>query len=633
MVGVNNYILVKLYNAFLDASLKFDSYVSSSFYYYEDIRLLSLISFILWIFIGFEYMRKAYDVNMLESIRYKCGKAVVVWGSQLFVLFQMSIISSVNVGAYVYLGFKKLNNNGLPVSDIQTFFIWDIVIMSLSAIALGVIISRLKNRIIGYAIIVLIVLLIIPQLGGFWNDLQSMYGIPVFTVIDLINPISRNSLAVLDPLYGLTVEGFRKFSMILMLISMIYINTIQELKGRLSRIIVSSCALVMAAICIFNIYNKGSVLVAGNTPYSSISSMNDYIDDDSCKENEKASFCVTKYNMKFDLDKELTAVVDMDIDASENDEDLKFTLYRGYKINSLTDGRDDINYDRDGDYIVIKNGATKNKKIHVEYKGNSPMFYSNTKSAFLPQMFAFYPKAGLHSIYDENRKLSSFLEDETEFKVSVSGPKCVSNLQGSNNQFYGFARGFSLIGGRCEERVKNGIKVLAYPLDASSYDVADCLTSEDLNSELEEINKFLDTNIKLDYSEKKVIAIPENLGFNSNMNCFYDCGDCIYMSNSLYAWDVIRNELEKHSGKENLRESVLSVAPSRDTDLQELENSDESDDSAQRDEEDMQYDKVYSLYIEKMQQYGVQKVNQKIMKYLLDDTCEMDEIEYLNSIK
>ena len=206
MLGINNVVLYRLYNTFLASKVLGSSYVTSSFFYFLDIEFFSVITFILWMFIGFEYMRKSYDVNMIECIRFHCGKVKTILGSQCCTLLLMSAFVSINIGVYIFLGYKNLNSFDMPLKDVVNFYVWDIVVMSISACALGAIVSKLKNRMIGYAVIILIVGLTIPQLSGFWNDFQNMYKIPVFGLIDLINPISNNSTSVPDPLYGLSVE-------------------------------------------------------------------------------------------------------------------------------------------------------------------------------------------------------------------------------------------------------------------------------------------------------------------------------------------------------------------------------------------------------------------------------------------
>ena len=162
----------------------------------------------------------------------------------------------------------------------------------------------------------------------------------------------------------------------------------------------------------------------------------------------------------------------MDVTPLESDDVYRFTLYRTYRIHRVIDENGtELPFTQDGDYFTITpDQATK--KITVEYKGYSPMFYSNRQGICLPGCFPYYPWAGYKQIYyatpDAESELVSFIPrtdlPEASFSVSLSSKYPVFTNMGisrSKEPISGTANALSLMSGMLETQELSGYDMIS----------------------------------------------------------------------------------------------------------------------------------------------------------------------------
>lgn len=134
--------------------------------------------------------------------------------SQMMVLIVLALIQMLNASIYFVLGYKLMPLSKWVQSDIIGIFITDICLLSLAAIAIGYLLSKLSNRFFAYAVMVVFLFLLMPNITDVLLDWQIEFHVPIFTIRDLIYLLPYDLDAVPDYLYGKPVEMYHFFGMI-----------------------------------------------------------------------------------------------------------------------------------------------------------------------------------------------------------------------------------------------------------------------------------------------------------------------------------------------------------------------------------------------------------------------------------
>lgn len=193
--------------------------------------------------------------------------------------------------------------------------------------------------------------------------------------------------------------------------------------------------------------------------------------------DEEAGFRVLKYEMELSALFHLRAKVNMAIDRQDLSE-YKFTLYREYDITKVTDQNgNSLSYVREGDYFTVYPDEVPLTNIYIEYSGSGDPFCADLSTVHLPSGFAFYPMAGYHPIYEDERYGVDFynrihLPETTEYHVAIHtmGTVYSSLNREDGNSFSGVSDGFFLLKGMVETDVINGVTFYYpsnYPVDGN----------------------------------------------------------------------------------------------------------------------------------------------------------------------
>lgn len=192
--------------------------------------------------------------------------------------------------------------------------------------------------------------------------------------------------------------------------------------------------------------------------------------------SEEALFEVKDYIMDISINRQLQASITMQIDRKDLDYYL-FTLYHGYKIHDIKDAHgNELEYERDGDYLKIWNIQGKLSQISVTYSGYSKLLYSTSQGVYLPGYFAYYPIPGYHPVYDSekadyipiaNRPLAHFL-----INLHVSEPVFCALPEIRKNVYEGEAEGVTLIGSIFAKKIEvDGCQVVYSSLELRDEDI------------------------------------------------------------------------------------------------------------------------------------------------------------------
>lgn len=255
------------------------------------------------------------------------------------------------------------------------------------------------------------------------------------------------------------------------------------------------------------------------------------------RRNEDAGFRVIKYEMELSALFCLSAKVNMTIDRQDLAE-YKFTLYREYDIINVTDQNgNSLPYIREGDYFIVYPNESPVDNIRVEYLGSGEPFCSDLSTIHLPSGFAFYPMAGYHPIYEDERHGVDMynrihLPKTTEYFVTIHtiGTVYSSLNREKGNSFSGVSDGFFLLKGLVETDVVDGVTFYypsIYPQDGN---IAEWRETE--RNFITQLNDIYDDFEELDSIREGMVIVMdwEYFNFFELSSVFSDHITAIYFS-------------------------------------------------------------------------------------------------------
>lgn len=627
MIFINNYLMYKIVSSFQNAAKQ--GRIADSMYFYGDMGVLCFVLMVVPMFMGFEWIRKSRNCS-IKVIAKTTKQVNIIELNQIIVMCILFLLHILNIGTCLVLGFWKYGMNNMVISEIVRIFICDFLLLPFAAFAMGILMSHIKNRYVGYSLIVAVCMCCLPTteivLSNFYKDTK----LPVYILSDFFNMIPPDMTATYDPLYGFPTEEYRILEKLIWIITAILFEIFCYMKGRekWKRFVCFNSGLICVVLIGFNIINKGSVLRMDNYAKSGVVETYSYYSKNN--QNEKtADFSISTYNMELCFEKELCAKVEMNIKEKCVLDKYIFTLHHGYQIESIKNEKDELlEYERCGDYFTVKNDSKKRiEKINIIYTGHSETFYSNSKACFLPGMFPYYPKAGFWKIYNEGYVGAK--TNVSNFIIKTKGLSVYSSLNQEGKIHKGRATNVTLLSGYYKKLNQGNVKVIFYPLNGLSKEIAECIPNSELQKNYKKLCEYLDLPIENVFKDKNIVLIPASLTFNSVLKSFYEFENYILLGDSATEYDVLDSLVPINEKKKNLRSEFFYQQPSNEIDL--------SDDQLYMDEysgaEYEEYMEIHDLFVKKSKEMGMRQFAKKVIKYLMDDNVTMTDIEYMRKLK
>lgn len=629
LLAAENIFLYRLLKAFID-NIGINP-LATPLYFMNDATLGCFLIFIFFVFISFGFMRKIREASLEETLAVAGGRGGSVYGLQILVLWTAALIQALNVSVYFIVASSVMDMSRQFIMETVPLVLTDFVLLPLASVGIGVVLSGMKRRLLGYGVIILLVFLTLPGTADILLSGQRDFHIPVFVIRDFVCLLQPNVPASPDPLYGLPAEWYRQAAMLFWILLLLCFCSWKLLRREkrarlLSVIVLAGCMAVMG----YGVLNKGSVLLMTGHPESAL--------EDSAKYNmkepvmeEEASFSVSSYVMDLSMKKELVAEVGLSIRQKEALPEYVFTLYHSYRVKRVTDqSGNELPFRQEEDSVRVDNeNLLPVDTLHFSYQGHSPAFYTNSKACFLPGFFPYYPRAGRHAVYE-----LGFLNTDSpaaDYQIRVTGLRSplYSNLQENGGVFTGTADQALLVSGYCATKKVNGVTCLYYPFQEHYMENIEYMFSGELEEEVKQLYQFLGMDAALETGGKMLVAIPDSLTFNSVLNTYYDCGDYILYNEYPQPYEILMVQTRVAAGKEDMKSVFFAVMPDSETDL--------SDVTLYKDEAELygdysDYEKLYDTFILKMKELGVQYVAQKTYQYLVDDGNQMGAMEFLNQL-
>ncbi|MDD3745229.1 MAG: hypothetical protein PHD70_01995 [Anaerostipes sp.] len=496
---------------------------------------LSFYVFLVVLFLSYEFFVRFQHNGIGEvAITTKHGSkkkhlicAFLVMTLWVFVI--TCLITVTVIVGYKYYGVQ--DPHGEYIWHIIKNMLLEIFLIAELGIVIGFFCSKIKNRILVYGFMLLIVYMVSPYPEKI-ADIQSLSSNGKGTIYPLVEALNIMPLVQTNFMpnfsFGESVL-FYQVSRILFWISLFFMGILITRKYHIRWVLLTG---IISIGFFYGYAAPASKVIMNSNPANTLAHDQYYYMEGKDKAKiEAADYKISAYDMELKIGRQLSAKVTMDVDRSLSV--YKMTLYHGYHVKHVyTQDNVELKFQQSQDYVMISNPAKhKVQKLHVEYAGYSAAYYSNSQGSYLPGNFAYYPRAGYIAIYDQaqGRMNSCFVSSHTKFKVKVECKKKIyTNLEEKDGIYEGACDGFTIMSGFYKvENLGNGNRLIYnYLCDEYYYtkEMGDDITtfSEDMDSLKKRLKKEKKTGV--------TIFVVPNVNQTSNI----DVGQKQILTNSLY---------------------------------------------------------------------------------------------------
>ncbi|MBU5677048.1 ABC transporter permease [Alkaliphilus sp. MSJ-5] len=478
-------------------------------YYLIHSQKISIIYFVFFVFISYEYLVKSKNESILECFSVINNGKFKLYFSKLAVLVIIIVIMTLNIMIYNYVAYFVMNVNSLSYAYhifLNNFL--NVFLVSFLGVCIGTVTSLYLKRFPAYLIMIFSTVLISPIFESVPYILFMGFEVNIYPLREIFNILPPNLDWVEEELYGLSIESYR-WNLLIFWICFLSSFVLLKLSTKKSKLL-NFVAIILLSFSLINLYSytkPGSIVKKDYNPNSFVAFDELYYIKDVQKE-ENVEFNILAYGMDLTIGRQLHSDIKISLDEKEYLNSYKFTLYRNYKVEKILSKKNEIlEFRREGDYLEVFNPTNeKLEEIRILYSGYSPVFYSNSQGVLLPGCFPYYPIEGYKKIYlkEQSSYIPIIRDDNIKFNVSTkSNLDIYSNLQKDNNNFFGEAQAVTLIGGFVEE--KNIGNNIFYGLTLEKLNTNALL---DINNILEPYKNMFLENEEFNITGKKIFQSP-----------------------------------------------------------------------------------------------------------------------------
>lgn len=333
-------------------------------------------------------------------------------------------------------------------------------------VMIGIFLSKFKNRIVTYTVMIVITYMVSPYPERIADQISiaTQGKTAIYKIVEMFNIMPLVSTNYM-PNYAFG-ESLLPYRIALIMFWMVFVITL-ILITELKKYRVAIVSVVLTCICVGIYCVPSSKVIMDSNPDNTLAHDQYYylVQKHKMKE-ESVDYKISSYKMNIKIGLQMQVELTMDVDKTLSK--YKMTLYHGYKVKkAYNDKNIKLKVEQNGDYITVVNqNNEKTKKIHLIYEGYSPAYYANSQGIFLPGYFAYYPRAGFISLFDnETWDISnSFVDSNTYFEVKVNTKqKIFTNLEKKGEKYIGKCDGLTMLSGfYAEKKLSNGNRII-YP--------------------------------------------------------------------------------------------------------------------------------------------------------------------------
>lgn len=572
---------------------------------------MSVFSFVFFMFVAYEYLNKVKQNSAEELLKTTKNGYVRYYFNAFSVLFTISAVYTVvffivNIAVYFSLNINDTQYFAHIVLNILLNILW----VSVLAILIGGTFSFLKSRIVSYVLMVLIVFVSTPVFLLISESIYAGTGVNISSFCNFFNIFPPLTDWTPFLTFGYSLLPYRVELLAFWTFLFLMFLSVSIFAKRKAKYFYMPIVCVVVCCVSLVLYFQPASKVASDS-FSLFSDQFYY--DEHEQQTSEPLFEVERYDLKIDIDRQLEVEANIFVDKSDLDE-YDFTLYHGYKIDKVTDKNGkELEFKQDGDYFTVENNDEGLSEICISYAGSAPRFFSNSQGTSLPGWFAYYPQAGKHEIFIRKSMHFNriFCPYETEFNVNINSPKTVyCNLEKSGDSFSGRSNGLTLVSGFYRTVNCDGIEVV--------YPYLRAFKPSDIENYIKEYKELG----VIDENHKKLLIFADfNFGSVYEMYCEFEDHIATVEISGLTDLSVTQSVPEYKLSlnrayriyKEDVEAFNIHVDSRKD-----FPNSQEN---------------VYILLSEKMSQENCKELEEKIEKYLADDSDTTDQVTFLKNLQ
>lgn len=384
-----------------------DTFFSSSFQGAISLTM-PVLPYIFLVFLAVSY-ECFYDIK-----KHRLEEVVCIGGNNRFrvqiydgiLLLLLNLITSGLVYAYHcwFYVHRGIHNQHLQIYTLRLVLIY-VFLPTLLAIAIGWAVSNIQNRLYALSAILLSFYLFDSSFINLILALsKTQYSIWKFgTLFSLFFQSGCGTLR--DSHYILTAENVHIYRVLffffLMLTWVVYCGVRRKVLA-VFPFGISLTMLILFFMPTGAVYNFSYITNAFDSAvYDQLYYDEDaqHALDDAKVEDDRKDFQVTAYDMEMCITDTLRLSVTITPDCVDLPE-YQFTLYHLYHIEKIQDDRGkELPYQRESDYVLVKNPNGNLKALTITYSGSSQYFYATSQGMMLPANFEYLPVAGWHKVF------------------------------------------------------------------------------------------------------------------------------------------------------------------------------------------------------------------------------------------
>lgn len=430
----------------------------------QDTLSITLYTFIIFMYITYEYLahaKRCFAEECLCTMQISKSTQEIM---QLMVCVCLGLIYIICMcGINIFFCFLlHADSSEYIFYMINVLFVYSFLPIVIG-ILVGGIFSYIQNSLFSYSFLVLLTLYFSIRFYQFFYNSETLFGLSDFSQIFCVSANYSIQYGFLFPLeLHFIIKPFYTIGMLLVILLSVFYYRIKDKK-----IIIGQAGIIICVIVCVVLWEKPcSGCYYGYEDQELLL----YQDMDEDKEASLADdFYVEQYNMELNLQDGFSAKVRMFL--SERDcPEYVFTFCGRYKIDSLKDAQgNNVTYQRNGNYLIVKNEGNKLNEISICYTGKwLNRYFAGKRGIYLPGNFPFYPIAGKHPVYAQG--LCELPSQESEFYVAIKYDNTIySNLEMDDAHVWkGKSNNLTLVSGFWKEKDIQGIDII-YPYVSVNY--------------------------------------------------------------------------------------------------------------------------------------------------------------------
>ncbi|MBW7476031.1 hypothetical protein K0T92_14895 [Paenibacillus oenotherae] len=402
------------------------------------------------------------------------------WRNKVFAkMIHITIIVLLFSGLHVLLLFVLFGFNNIPAPFYYSSFLYIVLYWVLPFMisgALGLFLGIVVKSKIVYPLMMIIGVFIGPLNQMVFIALTKMLPVWLQKLMFLINLGQSDPFRIYNIVYGSPLEGFRwntKFYFLAMIL-IILVTTVFAIEKRkhfkLALIPASALVLLLGALS----WNEMSPHLDELTSKQAISSDTKYYRDTKVAKYNAANtdFIVKSYDMDITVDNGLKNKVKMNLELGSTTNQLIFSLYHNFRVQSIRFHNEEIPFEQEADYLTVnfpgKLDPSIDYELAIDYEGYGPQrFFSNDQAIMMPGFFSWYPVPGNQPTAEFVNKTVFYTfnsQQPVQYTMKYTGPTPLfTNLDETSNHIWSgrSTSGITLVSGDMEEiQVNNKVDLV-----------------------------------------------------------------------------------------------------------------------------------------------------------------------------